>query len=81
MIWQAVPDAEFIGVVAARAAQLARGPATALTETKRLLRAPQAGALTAQMAREAAAQARAGAHPDFAEGVAAFREKRPPRFL
>ncbi len=81
MIWQAVPDAEFAGTVAARAAQLAAGPTLALSEAKRLLRAADREALAAQMAREAAAQARAGAHPDFREGVAAFRERRAPRFL
>ena len=81
MIWQAVPDAEFAGVVAARAAALARGPALALAEGKRLIRTAMGGDLAAQMAREASAQARAGAHADFIEGVAAFREKRKPGFL
>ena len=81
MIWAAVPDTEFASVVAARAAALAQGPALALTEAKQLIRAAQGDDLAAQMAREAAAQARAGAHPDFIEGVAAFREKRKPRFL
>lgn len=80
MIWQAVPDADLASTVAARAAQLAAGPALALAEAKRLLRSADAAVLSAQMAREALAQARAGAHPDFAEGVAAFRQKRPARF-
>jgi 2-(1,2-epoxy-1,2-dihydrophenyl)acetyl-CoA isomerase len=80
MIWAAVPDEDFPGVVSARAAQLAEGPALALAEAKKLLRAAGAEGLAAQLTREAAAQARAGAHPDFAEGVAAFRQKRKPRF-
>lgn len=80
MIWQAVPDADLASTVSARAAQLAAGPALALAESKRLMRTADAAALSAQMAREALAQARAGAHPDFAEGVAAFRQKRPARF-
>lgn len=80
MIWAAVPDSDFAAEVDRRAAQLAAGPMQALAEAKRLLRAAEAEALTAQMAREAAAQARAGAHPDFAEGVAAFRAKRKPQF-
>ena len=36
--------------------------------------------LGAALEAEAATQARAAAQPDFAEGVAAFRERRPPRF-
>jgi 2-(1,2-epoxy-1,2-dihydrophenyl)acetyl-CoA isomerase len=81
MIWQAVPDADFAAVITARAQALAEGPAVALAAAKRLIRASQGADLAAQLAREAAAQAVAGAHPDFAEGVAAFREKRTARFL
>jgi 2-(1,2-epoxy-1,2-dihydrophenyl)acetyl-CoA isomerase len=36
--------------------------------------------LDAQLAVEAELQHKAGLSEDFAEGVAAFREKRPPQF-
>ena len=80
MIWQAVPDEDFAATVAARAAQLARGPATAYRLTKQALRQSLANDLPAQMALEAALQGEAGRTRDFREGVAAFIEKRPPRY-
>jgi len=62
------------------AGQLASGPQQALAEIKQLCR--QAGQLdfAAYLQAEAAGQGRAGACPDYAEGVLAFLEKRSAAF-
>ncbi len=62
------------------AGSLAAGPTGALGAAKRLLRGSLAHDLEAQMALEAAALAAAAASPDGQEGIAAFLEKRAPRF-
>jgi len=62
------------------AARLAAGAPAALAETKRLLTAGLSGNLETALAAEAEAQARLGHAHDHAEGMAAFIEKRPPRF-
>jgi 2-(1,2-epoxy-1,2-dihydrophenyl)acetyl-CoA isomerase len=80
MIWEAVPDAAFQARVAARAAALAAGPGRAQREIKAALRAAVTNDLAAQLAVEAAGQGRCAAAPDFAEGLAAFAARRPPRF-
>lgn len=80
MIWQAVPDADFAAAVAARAAQLAQGPSLAYRLIKRALRESYAHDLDGQLALEAELQGEAGRSRDFHEGVAAFLDKRPPRF-
>ena len=59
------------------ARRLADGPA-ALPLTRQLFWDEKA--YEAQLAREAAAQQQAGASDDFAEGLAAFLEKREPKF-
>jgi len=59
------------------ALRLAEGPA-ALPLTRRLFWDEKG--YEAQLAREAAAQEKAGATDDFLEGLVAFREKREPRF-
>jgi 2-(1,2-epoxy-1,2-dihydrophenyl)acetyl-CoA isomerase len=80
LIWQAVPDAEFSATVAARARQLASGPTASYRLIKQALRASLANTLPDQLALEARLQAEAAATRDFGEGVAAFLEKRAPRF-
>jgi 2-(1,2-epoxy-1,2-dihydrophenyl)acetyl-CoA isomerase len=80
MIWEAVPDDRLAEVVAARAAQLAQGPTGAYAALKQALRGAFDQTLEAQLALEARLQGVCGASDDFREGVAAFQEKRPPRF-
>jgi 2-(1,2-epoxy-1,2-dihydrophenyl)acetyl-CoA isomerase len=81
MIWEAVPDDRFTEVVAARAAQLASGPTGAYAALKRALRGAFEQDLETQLALEAELQGACGASADFREGVAAFLEKRRPRFV
>lgn len=81
MIWEAVPDAEFAGVVASRAAHLAAGPTGAYRALKQALRGSFEQDLAGQLALEARLQGDCGASEDFSEGVAAFLEKRAPKFI
>ena len=80
MIWEAVPDDQFASVVAARAAKLAAGPTGAYAALKQALRGAFDQPLEAQLAVEARLQGGCGQSEDFREGVAAFLEKRAPRF-
>jgi 2-(1,2-epoxy-1,2-dihydrophenyl)acetyl-CoA isomerase len=68
------------GRVAELAAQLADLPTRGIGMTKRLLDAALDSTLEEQLEREAQLQAAATQTDDFREGVAAFLEKRPPRF-
>jgi 2-(1,2-epoxy-1,2-dihydrophenyl)acetyl-CoA isomerase len=75
-----VEDAE-VGAEAERlAARLADGPTAALGRIKRLLAASPDTTLPEQLAREAESIAASASGPEGAEGLAAFVEKRPPRF-
>lgn len=62
------------------AKQLAQMPTKALGYTKRALNASLGNSLDAQLEVEEELQREAGRTRDFVEGVAAFREKRPPVF-
>ena len=62
------------------AKRLAEGPTAAIGLTKRLLNAAEDATLPEALATEAALQELAGRTDDHAEGVAAFGEKRDPRF-
>lgn len=81
MIYEAVPDESFAAHIRVRAAQLAAGPAVAYRGVKAMLRASFANDLDAQLALEARLQGECGHTQDFREGVAAFLEKRPARFI
>jgi 2-(1,2-epoxy-1,2-dihydrophenyl)acetyl-CoA isomerase len=64
----------------ALARRLADGPGFALGLTRRAAWAGAQGGFGESLALERLLQRDAGHHPDFAEGVAAFRERRPARF-
>ena len=80
MIWEAVPDEAFAARWQALAARIAAGPPAAQARLKAALRATWDNGFDAQMALEARLQGECGRTADFAEGVAAFRGKRPARF-
>ena len=73
-------DEAFVDGVAALAARLAEGPALAHRLTKQAVAASLGNDLAAQLDLEKRLQLQAGASEDFFEGLAAFREKRKPRF-
>jgi enoyl-CoA hydratase/carnithine racemase len=76
-----VVAADELPAAAARWAQrLAAGPTIAFGFTKRLLNAAEDDDLARSLEREAGLQEVAGRSEDHAEGVAAFAEKREPRF-
>lgn len=80
MIWRCVDDAELPAVVGEMAAKLAASPTKGLALTKQALLRSAANTLDAQLDLERDLQTEAGYSEDYREGVAAFMEKRVPRF-
>jgi 2-(1,2-epoxy-1,2-dihydrophenyl)acetyl-CoA isomerase len=80
LVYKVFDDLSFRADVMAFAQRLATGPALAYRLMKDALLASSTNDLAAQLALEAKLQREVGFSDDFAEGVAAFREKRPPRF-
>ncbi len=80
LVSEVVPTEGFAERVAELAADWASRPTAAIGRTKRLLEHAHAAGLEAQLALEAALQQECVGTHDFAEGVAAFLEKRSPSF-
>jgi 2-(1,2-epoxy-1,2-dihydrophenyl)acetyl-CoA isomerase len=80
MIWRCVDDAELGSVVDTLARQLAAAPTRGLAGTKAAIRGSWQRSLAEQLDIERDAQRELGRSADYAEGVAAFGEKRTPRF-
>jgi 2-(1,2-epoxy-1,2-dihydrophenyl)acetyl-CoA isomerase len=80
MIWKTVEDSTLAGEAEALAVRLVRSPAGALAGIKRLFAGAGHNSLDDQLDLEARLQGEAGRSADFAEGVRAFQEKRPPRY-
>jgi 2-(1,2-epoxy-1,2-dihydrophenyl)acetyl-CoA isomerase len=82
--WGLVSEVVQGDALAARAAELAADmaamPTRGIGMTKRLLDHAETATLEQQLEREAQLQSSATQSEDFREGVAAFLEKRPPRF-
>ena len=74
------PHAAFESEWRAYARRLAEAPATSIRAAKRTLRASASRTLAQTLAAESRAQAACWASADSAEGIAAFVEKRAPRF-
>jgi 2-(1,2-epoxy-1,2-dihydrophenyl)acetyl-CoA isomerase len=80
LIWKCVDDADLASTVDALVAQLAQAPTGGLAAIKRALYASAASTLEAQLDLERDLQRTLGNSADYREGVAAFLEKRAPRF-
>jgi 2-(1,2-epoxy-1,2-dihydrophenyl)acetyl-CoA isomerase len=80
LVNRAVPAGTALTAAREWAARLAAGPAMATAALKRALRAAPTRTLDESLALEVQLQRECIHHPDFAEGVRAFLEKRPPRF-
>jgi 2-(1,2-epoxy-1,2-dihydrophenyl)acetyl-CoA isomerase len=80
LVSEVVPAADVLGTTQERAAALAALPTKAIAMTKRLFERAASSQLADQLELEAQLQVAATRTEDFAEGVAAFLEKREPRF-
>jgi 2-(1,2-epoxy-1,2-dihydrophenyl)acetyl-CoA isomerase len=80
LVTQVVADDALDAEVETVARALAAGPGRAQGEAKRLLRTSLDDSLALHLEAEAAALVRSAERPDAREGIAAFIEKRPPRY-
>jgi len=81
MINSVAADGELMSQVMAMAEKLAQAPTAAIGQIKKLLEASPLNDYGSQLDLERKAQIESGQTKDFSEGVTAFLEKRPPRFV
>ena len=80
MIWKAVEDDALDAEVDAIADKLAALPPLGLAAIKDMIRSSWQYSLDEELERQAGAMRRLGFTEDYREGVAAFLDKRPPKF-
>jgi|SRR5262245_29356536 len=80
LVTRVVPAAELAREARALAVRVAALSPGAVAGTKEALEAGATSTFEEALELEARLQGEAGAHPDHGEGIAAFIEKRPPRF-
>ena len=80
MINAVYADEELMTEAYRLAARLANAPTVALGRIKEMLEESATNTLSAQLELERKMQLKSGQTEDFKEGVAAFIEKRPPKF-
>ncbi|BCG04156.1 2-(1,2-epoxy-1,2-dihydrophenyl)acetyl-CoA isomerase (plasmid) [Paraburkholderia sp. PGU19] len=80
LIWDVIDDDSFESSIAQLSAQVASLPTTALVRTRALVHAATGHTLEQQLAMEATFIREMGWRKDYREGLAAFNEKRAPKF-
>lgn len=80
LIWKCVDDEALMPTVQQVATTLAQGPTFGYAQTKRLIWTSDGEDFESQLNRERDAMTLCGRSHDYREGVAAFMEKRAPRF-
>jgi 2-(1,2-epoxy-1,2-dihydrophenyl)acetyl-CoA isomerase len=80
VIWKCVDDDKLVVEADALAGKFASAPTKGLAATKKLIREGAARTFNDQLDVERDAQRALGRTGDYKEGVAAFMEKRPPKF-
>lgn len=80
LVTEVCDDGDVLAVAHARAEALALGPTRALATTRRLLHDSATATLEDQLEAESLAISEGGGTPEGREGIAAFLERRQPRF-
>jgi len=80
LIWKAVPDDQLDAEVDSLAAKFATAPTRGLAAIKRMIRGSWSRSLDEELDLQRDTMRELGLSEDYREGVAAFMEKRQPRF-
>jgi 2-(1,2-epoxy-1,2-dihydrophenyl)acetyl-CoA isomerase len=80
LIWRVVEPDDLVAHVRAVAERLLGAAPLALAATKKALREAEDVSFDEALAQERSAQRTLGYSKDYAEGITAFFEKRPPKF-